>query len=85
MGNDLKFDYTPYTKQILRLFLDALHGLKVDNIELVDALELMRFLCYEGKTGQFIPCQITCKYILLSTEKLLQKRQSLRSSFTRIY
>ena len=53
MGNDFSFDYTNYTKQTLRLFLDTLHGIPIESIELVAGLELMRFLCYEGKTGQF--------------------------------
>ena len=56
MGNDYLFDYTNYKKQTIRLYLDALHGLPIESLELVDGLELMRFLCYEGKTSKIYSC-----------------------------
>ena len=56
MGNDYIFDYTNYKKQTIRLYLDALHGLPIESLELVDGLELMRFLCYEGKTSKIYSC-----------------------------
>ena len=81
MGNDSIFDYTNYKKQTIRLYLDALHGLPIESIELVDGLELMRFLCYEGKTSKFYSCLklIDCQ------QKVFQKHQSLRRNFTMTY
>ena len=53
LKQNLTFDYTDYKRVTIRIFLDALHGLQTEEIGLIEALELMRFLCFEGKTGQF--------------------------------
>ena len=60
--NEMTFDYTMYSKESIKSFLDVMHGLKMENISLVTLLELLSFLLYEGKCGEY--CQYLCDKIL---------------------
>ena len=51
MGNELAFNYPEHSKSAVKNFLDLIHSLKV-KLELVDVLQLIEFLKYEGKTGR---------------------------------
>ena len=50
--NEMTFDYTMYSKECIKSFLDVMHGLKMEKISLVTLLELLSFLLYEGKCGE---------------------------------
>ena len=52
MGNELVFNYPDHPKSVVKNFLDLIHSLKV-KLDLVDVLQLIEFLKYEGKTGKF--------------------------------
>ena len=52
-GNETKFDYTMYSKECIKSFLDTMHGLGMENISLVTLLELLSFLLFEGKCGEY--------------------------------
>ena len=49
-GHPLDFDYTMYSKECIRLVLDALHLINVDQIDLLVAAEVLDYLHFEGKT-----------------------------------
>lgn len=51
MGNELTFNYPEHSKSAVKNFLDLIHSLKV-KLELVDVLQLIEFMKYEGKTGR---------------------------------
>ena len=50
-GNELKFDYTQYNQETIKLFLDLLHGISAQDVSLEKLVELYAFLAYEGKNG----------------------------------
>ena len=49
-GQALDFDYTMYSKESIRLMLDALHLIDVDQVDLLVAVEVLDYLHFEGKT-----------------------------------
>ena len=49
-GDPLDFDYTMYSKESIRLMLDALHLINVEQVDLLVAAEVLDYLHYEGKT-----------------------------------
>ena len=46
----LEFDYTMYSKECIRLVLDALHLINVEQVDLLVAAEVLDYLHFEGKT-----------------------------------
>ena len=48
LGNDLVF-HVNFTVSCIKLYLDALHGIKNDSINVVSALELIKFIQDLGK------------------------------------
>ena len=50
-NNKLEFDYSEYSKACIKLFLDGLHGLRMENVSRETLLELLNFLKFEGKSG----------------------------------
>ena len=49
--NKTEFKYDMYSKACIKLFLDALHGLPMENVPRETFLELLNFLKFEGKSG----------------------------------
>ena len=49
LGNDLVF-HVNFTVSCIKLYLDALHGIKNDSINVVSALELIKFIQDLGKS-----------------------------------
>ena len=49
-GQPLDFDYTMYSKECIRLVLDALHLINIDQVDLLVAAEVLDYLHFEGKT-----------------------------------
>ena len=55
--NELKFDYTMYSLESVKLFLDVIHGIKVPKFsegELSQVMEFLSFLSFEGKSGTLV-------------------------------
>ena len=50
-GNKMEFKYDMYSKSCIKLFLDVLHGLPMENVPRETLLELLNFLKFEGKSG----------------------------------
>ena len=46
----LDFDYTMYSKAAIRLVLDALHLIQVEEVDLLVLIEALDYLHFEGKT-----------------------------------
>ena len=51
LENSLKFDYTQFSKETVKRFLDLVHGLEVTDLQRWEILRVIKFLTYEGKTG----------------------------------
>ena len=55
-NNRIEFNYakdeSKFDKRTIQHFLDALHGICIESITLVDTLQLIRFIQYEGKNGK---------------------------------
>lgn len=55
-NNQIEFNYakdeSKFDKRTIQHFLDALHGIRIESITLVDTLQLIRFIQYEGKNGE---------------------------------
>ena len=50
LGNELVFDYTNFSTETIKAYLDLLHGISLPlNTELLLILNLLRFLRSEGK------------------------------------
>ena len=49
--NKTEFKYDMYSKACIKLFLDALYGLPIENAPRETFLELLNFLKFEGKSG----------------------------------
>jgi len=52
-GNKIEFGYTMYSKKCIKSFLDTMHGRGLKNISLITLLELLSFLLFEGKCGEY--------------------------------
>ena len=53
MGNPPVFNYKCSHKTI-KFFLDLMHGIDADSMDLLSLLELMKFLRYEAKSGKLL-------------------------------
>ena len=51
LTDSLEFDCSDFNARTLKLYLDLMHSIKIDKISLLDLLEFIRFLSYDGKTG----------------------------------
>ena len=40
----------PFTKQCVKIFLDAMHGIKAESLSLITMLELIKFIMHLGKS-----------------------------------
>ena len=49
-GDKLEFDYSMYSKEAIRLMLDAIHLINVEQVDLLVAAEVIDYLHFEGKT-----------------------------------
>ena len=84
-GNELKFDYTQYNHETIKLFLDLLHGISIRFGEsrhtawylervIPRLVELLGFLAYEGKNG-------TGSYLKLVLILKFKRSQTSRNDF----
>ena len=84
-GNELKFDYTQYNHETIKLFLDLLHGISIRFGEsrhtawylervIPRLVELLGFLAYEGKngTGSYLKLVLILTSEISDFEKQLQ-------------
>ena len=53
MKNEPIFNYPDYPKRIIKSFLDLMHLIEVE-MELIDLVQMVKFLNFEGKTGESI-------------------------------
>ena len=55
-NNRIEFNYAKdepkFGKRTIQNFLDAMHGIRIESITLVETLQLIRFIQYEGKNGK---------------------------------
>ena len=55
-NNRIEFNYAKdepkFDKRTIQNFLDAMHGIRIESITLVETLQLIRFIQYEGKNGK---------------------------------
>ena len=62
MKSELIFNYLDYPKRIIKSFLDLMHLIEVE-MELIDLIQVVKFLNFEGKTGESIKnSNKLCKY-----------------------
>ena len=52
LKNEAVFTY-PYSKLCVKTFVDMMHGIKAESIDLITVLEMIKFLKFENK-GQLV-------------------------------
>ena len=48
--NKTEFDCTPFSKRCVKTFLDHMHGIEVDGVDLALLLEMIKFIMHLGKS-----------------------------------
>ena len=71
-GNELVFNYPEHEKSTIKNYLDIMHSIKV-KLDLIDVLQLIKFVKYEGKTGNLLGklCDELAKSDMQAAQKLL--------------
>ena len=49
-SNPRTHDFKQFPRRILKIYTDLLHGISIDQLSMVNLLEILKFLCFEGKT-----------------------------------